>query len=512
MFPGECKEAPKTSPADEINVGKAWRQVAEKVADSQVILTLSEFRDLWKGIFPYRTPDEVARETNVIFNDLDALDEVPGELLLSYLDGEVIESGETFLGEAKTVREMVWVVCGSYLGHYTPTWLRHLAAARNLFTQVCILVSIVNMMVESLPSMQNPDESPGTPVTFAIEASCIGIFTVEFMMYLISYPKGPRKLASEPLVWVDLLVILPFYLVLANIIHPQDGPKSLVVLRMLRLLRLLRFVKLGRQSRGVMLLVVAMRRAQLMVWYMVLLVIVTMTVTSSFMFYAELQEARFDFERNAWMRNENSKYPDKGQAIAFQSIPATMWWSIVTLTTVGYGDMYPTTEWGKLVGGITMMAGLLVIGFPVTVLTSVFQEVCAEHEARRSWRKRREHVRTKLKKYLSGVVDEGDRPLEVRAQSFLDNLRRSVDNPATDTAEPPSWPTPDPPPRPANIQIAPDLNISVSYKGDGLPVTVHFRSTRSGMVWEPASVQVLHTVQEEDARPFTLSLTHTPSM
>lgn len=81
---------------------------------------------------------------------------------------------------------------------------------------------------------------------------------------------------------------------------------------------------------------------------------------------AETSVCTYDQETRLWY------YPD-GSETLFQSIPHSMWWCLVTLTTVGYGDMFPYTAAGKVVSVVTMLCGILVLAFPLTVLSSNFQ-------------------------------------------------------------------------------------------------------------------------------------------
>ncbi|KAJ9443560.1 Potassium voltage-gated channel protein Shal [Diplonema papillatum] len=84
------------------------------------------------------------------------------------------------------------------------------------------------------------------------------------------------------------------------------------------------------------------------------------------------------------------------------------WWSVVTLTTVGYGDAVPVTEGGKIVGAITMLVGVLVVAFPVTILCNVFQEVYAEYREARFRKLSRAELQARLADnfLLSSTIDE----------------------------------------------------------------------------------------------------------
>jgi membrane protein insertase Oxa1/YidC/SpoIIIJ len=68
-----------------------------------------------------------------------------------------------------------------------------------------------------------------------------------------------------------------------------------------------------------------------------------------------------------------------GQVTFFQNIPITFWWTIVTLTTVGYGDTYPNTNWGRLVGALTMITAIIMVAFPVTIIGQAFGAAAEEY-------------------------------------------------------------------------------------------------------------------------------------
>jgi len=106
---------------------------------------------------------------------------------------------------------------------------------------------------------------------------------------------------------------------------------------------------------------------------------------STLLFYAEQLQEDFDRSEREWVYNDHSDKP--GKVSPFQSVPHTLWWCVVTMSTVGYGDTYPITPTGKLVAGFTMLIGVLILAFPVGVLSVKFgeellREVCTKEEDR----------------------------------------------------------------------------------------------------------------------------------
>jgi len=117
---------------------------------------------------------------------------------------------------------------------------------------------------------------------------------------------------------------------------------------------------------------------------------IAVTLFSSAMYYAETSEATFNPETLIWT------YTDTGNLCPFSSIPASMWWCIVTMTTTGYGDNYPITPGGKVVASSAMLCGLLVLAFPLTIFGSNFQEVYEEFKAENRRKKFVKHLDSKF--------------------------------------------------------------------------------------------------------------------
>lgn len=216
-----------------------------------------------------------------------------------------------------------------------------------------IALNVFSVIVETVPAV----EASGGLWLVRFDVLSVMVFTVEYLARVWSSVEGPARgrplsgrvrYALTPLLLIDLLAILPFYL-------PFTGV-DLRILRGVRLFRLFRILKLARYSEALRTLgrVFARRRAELgltlaMVGFLLLL-------ASALMFFAEHQAQ-----------------PDK-----FSSIPAAMWWGIVTLTTLGYGDVYPVTLFGRLLGGVFAIVAILLIAMPTAILGASFMEELEE--------------------------------------------------------------------------------------------------------------------------------------
>jgi voltage-gated potassium channel len=153
-----------------------------------------------------------------------------------------------------------------------------------------------------------------------------------------------------PLAVVDLFAILPFYLPFTGI--------DLRFLRIMRMMRIFRVAKLGRYSQSLQMLqrVIMIKKEQLICSLFILLLLVI--VAASMLYYAE-----------------NGVQPE-----VFSSIPASMWWAIATLTTVGYGDVYPVTGLGKLMASIIAVLGIGMFALPTGILGAGFVEEMSQRQ------------------------------------------------------------------------------------------------------------------------------------
>jgi len=192
--------------------------------------------------------------------------------------------------------------------------------------------------------------------TFFISLEIISVvfFTIEYILRLWvsnlhrTYNHavlGRIKYMLSPIAIIDLLAILPFYLIL---VFPIDFR----FITILRFFRLLRVFKLKRYSQALHTLwqVIVDKKEELIITFVTILGL--LIVSSSLMYYIE----------------HNS------QPELFSSIPASMWWSVSTLTTVGYGDMVPITPFGKLLSACIAMLGIAMFALPAALLSSGFTE------------------------------------------------------------------------------------------------------------------------------------------
>lgn len=218
------------------------------------------------------------------------------------------------------------------------------------FIMGLILLNVAAVIVETVDSIHEKYE-----LFFEyFEIFSVIIFSIEYVIRVwactaidkYKHPiLGRLKYMVSVSAIIDLLAILPFYL--PYLINHADGR----IIRVLRLFRLFRIFKLGRYSQAFSLIsnVVKKRREELVVTLSLLIIL--LIFASTLMYYIEYE-------------------PDKP---GFQSIPETMWWGVATLTTVGYGDVYPVTALGKLLGAIIAILGVGLFALPAGIVAAGFE-------------------------------------------------------------------------------------------------------------------------------------------
>lgn len=220
--------------------------------------------------------------------------------------------------------------------------------AFDLFVQSLIIFSISVFAIETLP-----DLTLGTlEILRYLEVVIVIIFTFEYLLRLIV---SKNKIGFIFSFWgiIDLLAIVPFYLIAFGL------DLDLVFLRTLRLFRLVRIIKLARYSKSFTRIMLAFKIAKEDL-------LVAFGATSIMLIIASFGIYIF----------ENPVQPDK-----FSSVFHSLWWALATLTTVGYGEIYPITLGGKVFTGLILMIGLGIVALPAGIIASSLTEAREQLES-----------------------------------------------------------------------------------------------------------------------------------
>lgn len=219
----------------------------------------------------------------------------------------------------------------------------------DVFLMSLIILNVLALILETVPQYY---EDYGT-YFYIFEIVSIAFFTLEYILRVYSIPEDPEfahpvkgrlKFAITPLAIIDLLAFLPFYLPLLGI--------DLRFFRMLRIFRLLRLFKVTRYFTPLIIILDVIRNKKQELSISVLFLIFMLVFLSCIMYFVE----------------------HEAQPENFTSIPATMWYGVATLTTVGYGDIYPVTTLGRITGGCIAIIGIGFFALPAGILTAGFSE------------------------------------------------------------------------------------------------------------------------------------------
>jgi voltage-gated potassium channel len=202
---------------------------------------------------------------------------------------------------------------------------------------IVIVASVATVMLESI----NPMQQRFGNLFFIMEWIFTILFTIEYILRLYCVHK-PWKYAKSFFGVIDLLATLPTYLSLFIM-----GTQYLIVIRALRLLRIFRIFKLANFTREGNFILIALRKSLYKITVFLFFVVMLATIIGSILYLVEGDL-------------------DSG----FTSIPRSVYWAIVTITTVGYGDISPTSELGQFLAALVMLLGYAIIAVPTGIVSA----------------------------------------------------------------------------------------------------------------------------------------------
>ncbi len=251
-----------------------------------------------------------------------------------------------------------------------------LSKAVDAFLIVLIVLNVIAVVVETLPSMAGQYQA----AFLLFDYFSASVFAFEYGLRVWSSVESYQAQRSisdarirlnyvfSPMAIIDLLAFLPSLL---QVFVDTD-------LRFLRVLRLLRMFKLTRYSASMEMVLNVVRKEKNAFYAAFFVLMVLVVIAAGGMYYVEREH----------------------QPEAFASIPHAMWWALVTLTTVGYGDVAPITVLGKIFGGLIIIGGVGIVALPAGIMASAFAE-----EMRIRKNKLAFNIETALE---DGIIDEGE--------------------------------------------------------------------------------------------------------
>ena len=253
---------------------------------------------------------------------------------------------------------------------------------------VFVVVSTIGMTLNTLPSIQATDLKGArmdNPKLALVESICICWFTVEYLLRLAGAPRKIQFLL-DGMNFVDLLAILPFYVsIFFTLPHGEAGQDDIDmvthetddgsgfddVLQIFRIFKLARILKLARHSTGLQSIAFTLKNSYKELGLLVLFISIAGLLFSSLCYFIEREE-------------KDTEYT---------SIPNAFYWVVITMTTVGYGDIYPTTGLGKLIGTLCAISGVLVMSLPIPIITENFEKFYMEQHKKEKAAKRKHKLR-----------------------------------------------------------------------------------------------------------------------
>ncbi|XP_051885633.1 potassium voltage-gated channel subfamily A member 4 [Pristis pectinata] len=320
-------------------------------------------------LYYYQSGGRLKRPVNVpfdIFAEEIKFYELGDEAMLKFREEEGFVKEEDKPLPEDEFRRQVWLLF-EYPESSSP------ARGIAIVSVLVILISIVIFCLETLPEFRDERDFPSgsraangtvrasaaaaaatfSDPFFIVETVCIVWFSFELLVRFFACPSKPGFFKNI-MNMIDIVSILPYFITLGTELAQVQGngqqAMSFAILRTIRLVRVFRIFKLSRHSKGLQILGHTLRASMRELGLLIFFLFIGVILFSSAVYFAEADDPKSQFT----------------------SIPDAFWWAVVTMTTVGYGDMKPITVGGKIVGSLCAIAGVLTIALPVPVIVSNF--------------------------------------------------------------------------------------------------------------------------------------------
>ncbi|XP_055333144.1 potassium voltage-gated channel subfamily A member 2-like isoform X2 [Paramacrobiotus metropolitanus] len=318
-------------------------------------------------LYYYQSGGRLRRPVNVpldVFAEELKFFDLGDEALNKFREDEGFVKEEERILPSNELQKKIWLL---FEVPESSKWAKAIAS----ISVIVIMLSIITFCLETLPQFKHYriTEGPnGTKIEedqianfsepfFVIETACVIWFCFELLVRFASCPQK-RVFFLTVMNIIDLMAIIPYFVTLGTTLaaegqteqKQQNQAMSLAILRVIRLVRVFRIFKLSRHSKGLQILGRTLRASMRELGLLIFFLLIGVVLFSSAVYFAEADNKESDFK----------------------SIPDAFWWAVVTMTTVGYGDMRPVGFFGKIVGSLCAISGVLTIALPVPVIVSNF--------------------------------------------------------------------------------------------------------------------------------------------
>jgi len=308
-----------------------------------------------------------------------------------------------------------------------------------IFFMSLIFISSFAFCLETLPRFEG--DAQAGDIFYGIEVFSLVMFTMEYVLRSLCCPKW-TKFVVQPINIVDLVAILPFYLQLTL----PMSVDSIQVVRTIRLVRVLRILRLGVKFGRLKIIGLSIAECADMLLVSMAIGGLAIVIFSTLIYYAEHGDyiaAQGIYARNSDIACDNldasvtSIWNSDGTLISdctyvetpYKSIPASFWWCVVTLMTVGYGDNVPVTSAGKLVASLTMVCSVLLLALPISVIGTEFTRQWIDYKADVEYERDKKIVAPRFQKLIKATrlqlkaAQETQQDMRSRQMSLDDKIQ-----------------------------------------------------------------------------------------
>ncbi|KAJ3118472.1 hypothetical protein HK098_005917 [Nowakowskiella sp. JEL0407] len=291
-----------------------------------------------------------------------------------------------------------------------------------LFQVFIVLVIMSSIIISGVETMQ--EFSYSNPSSFGwnlTELIFSIILLLEWLLRFLSYPYPKIEFFKRMINVTDFLGTTPIILDIFSLIAKDKTPRGVEILSLLRLLRFIKLVQMSRQARD---LGTALGKSRDAFALMILIYVIGIGFWATIIYYVELPFCEFDYSAKILVYNGG---PD-------QSVIDATWWSVVTMSTVGFGDVVPKTWAGKVIAGFAIITSVMTLSIPLTIVSSVLNEVFQRNRLRQAHRLKRQEQQNQQQ--YQDTYDKIPDPLKVALSNIANKVVNTVTLGKSDSSRP----------------------------------------------------------------------------